>query len=226
MAEGKFISYFRVSTKKQGQSGLGLEAQKKAVEQYLNGGSWKVISKYTETESGRLSNRPELAKALSECRMRGASLVIAKVDRLSRNARFLLEVAESGVDLIFCDLPSASKFTIGIMAMVAEEEARLISTRTKAALQAAKRRGTVLGKPENLTNAGRLKGTKASAESRQKSSARWLADVAPVVRKHIEDEGLSLRQVAERMNERTLPTRRGNGPWTATQIMRVLRSSC
>ena len=145
MAEGKFVSYLRCSTAKQGRSGLGLEAQRKAVEAYLNGGRWKLIAEHLEVESGRRSDRPELAKALAECRIRGASLVVAKVDRLSRNARFLLEVAESGVDLIFCDLPSASKFTIGIMAVVAEEETRMISNRTKAALAAAKARGTKLG---------------------------------------------------------------------------------
>ncbi|MHB1861609.1 MAG: recombinase family protein [Gemmatimonadaceae bacterium] len=224
MAEGKYISYLRVSTKRQGDSGLGLEAQRRAVEAFLNGGNWKLLAEYVEIESGRRSDRPELAKALSECRMRGASLVVAKIDRLARNTRFLLEIAESGVDLVFCDLPSASKFTIGIMAMVAEEEARMISARTKDALQAAKRRGVVLGKPENLTNAARLKGTVASAGSRRQSAARWLADVAPIVRELFQDESMSLRRAAQRMNERTLPTRRGRGPWTATQILRVMRS--
>jgi DNA invertase Pin-like site-specific DNA recombinase len=223
MAEGKFVSYLRCSTAKQGRSGLGLEAQRKAVEAYLNGGRWKLIAEHLEVESGRRSDRPELAKALAECRIRGASLVVAKVDRLSRNARFLLEVAESGVDLIFCDLPSASKFTIGIMAVVAEEETRMISNRTKAALAAAKARGTKLGKPENLTNRARLMGTTASATSRKKLSLQWTKDVAPIVRTILAD-GRTLAEAANVLNKRSLPARRG-GVWSAAQVLRVARSS-
>src|SRR6516225_5825746 len=147
MAEGKFVSYIRVSTKRQGKSGLGLEAQRKAVDDFLNGGNWSVISEHVEVESGKKSDRhrPELAKALQACRLYGAKLVIAKLDRLSRNAHFLLGLKEAGVDFVAADMPNANRLTVGIMAMVAEEEGKAISARTKAALAAAKKRGKKLG---------------------------------------------------------------------------------
>ena len=125
MAEGKWISYLRVSTDRQGRSGLGLEAQRTAVEDYLNGGQWKLIKEFVEVESGKRSDRPKLAEAIQACRVHGAKLVIAKLDRLSRDAHFLLGLEKAGVDFVAADMPNANRLTVGIMAMVAEEERRM-----------------------------------------------------------------------------------------------------
>src|SRR6187431_1347467 len=152
MAKGKFVSYLRVSTDKQGRSGLGLEAQRAAVTNYLNGGKWTVVKEYVETESGKRSDRPKLAAALSHAKDIGATLVFAKLDRLTRNVDLLRALVASGVDLVFCDLPhvpagAMGRFLLTQMASVAELEAGLISERTKAALTAAKARGAKLGNP-------------------------------------------------------------------------------
>ena len=145
MANGKFISYLRVSTGRQSQSGLGLEAQREAVAQYLNGGDWDLIEEVIEVESGRKNQRPSLEKAIRLCNAVGATLIVAKFDRLSRDAHFLLGLQKSGVKFVAADNPDANELTIGILAIVAENEARAISQRTKAALDAAKARGQVLG---------------------------------------------------------------------------------
>ena len=152
MAKGKYISYLRVSTDKQGRSGLGLEAQRDAVESYLNGGRWKLAAEYLETESGKRSDRPKLAKALGHAKAIGATVVFAKLDRLTRNVDLLRALVSSDVDLVFCDLPhvppgAMGRFLLTQMASVAELEAGLTSERTKAALVAAKARGVKLGNP-------------------------------------------------------------------------------
>jgi DNA invertase Pin-like site-specific DNA recombinase len=160
MAQGRFVSYLRVSTDRQGKSGLGLEAQRKAVEDFLNGGSWKLIDEFIEVESGKRDDRPKLAEALARCRLHNATLVIAKLDRLSRDAHFLLGLQKAGVRFVAADMPEANEMVVGIMAVVAQAERKMISARTKAALAAAKARGKRLGKPENLKNqdAGRERG--------------------------------------------------------------------
>lgn len=143
------ITYARVSTAAQGKSGLGLEAQRAAVANYLNGGKWKVLAEYREVESGRRSDRPELLKALSHCRSHGATLIVAKVDRLARSQSFLSKILDAGVDVRFCDLPQiegpTGRFLLQSMMSVAELEAGMISARTTAALAAAKARGRALG---------------------------------------------------------------------------------
>src|SRR3954447_394199 len=141
MAQGRFVAYYRVSTQKQGQSGLGLEAQRKAVADYLNGGGWQLVGEFTEVESGKRNDREELAKALAACRRTGAKLVIAKLDRLSRDAAFLLSLRDAGVEFVAADMPDANRLTVGIMALMAEHEAELVSQRPKAALAAAEARG-------------------------------------------------------------------------------------
>ena len=208
---GKHVAYYRVSTPKQGRSGLGLEAQRHAVEGYLNGGDWQIVGEFTEIETGKRADRPALAKALAMCRLHGARLVIAKLDRLSRNAHFLLGLKESGVDFVAADMPNANRLTVGIMAMVAEDEAQRISQRTKDALAAAKRRGVKLGGDRGVIPNARSH--KASAEALH----------ARTVIKELQVAGkTSLRAIAEGLNAQGIPTSRGDGEWTATQVMRVL----
>src|SRR5262245_9850761 len=141
----RFIAYYRVSTKRQGKSGLGLEAQRDAVQRHVAACGGKLIAEYTEVESGKLKDRPQLAAALSHARGKGATLVIAKLDRLARNVAFTSALMESGADFVCCDVPHANRLTIHILAAVAEDEATRISQRTTAALAAARRRGVKLG---------------------------------------------------------------------------------
>jgi DNA invertase Pin-like site-specific DNA recombinase len=143
--EGRFIAYYRVSTDHQGVDGNGIAAQRKAVEDYLNGGRWKLVAEFTEVESGKRADRPELAKAIAACKKHRAKLVIAKLDRLSRNVHFISGLMERKIDFVACDMPSANAFMINIYAAVAQEERRMISERTKAGLAAARARGVVLG---------------------------------------------------------------------------------
>src|SRR4051794_7873796 len=142
MADGRFVAYYRVSTDRQGRSGLGLDAQRSAVADYLNGGDWRLAAEFTEVESGRKNHPPQLAKALITCRRIGATLIIAKLDRLARNVAFVSNLMESGVPFVAVDRPNAKPFELHIYAAMAEEETRAISARTKAALAAAKARGT------------------------------------------------------------------------------------
>ena len=222
MADGRYVGYLRVSTKKQGTSGLGLEAQRKAVEDYLNGGRWKLLAEFVEVESGRKTERVELQNALRMCRLHDATLVVAKLDRLARNAHFLLSLQKAGVDIVACDMPFADRFTVGIMAMVAEKVAEQISTNTKAALAAAKRRGVKLGTPSNLTYKASLKGNKVSTATRSLTAAKRAQDLAPTLME-IQGQGVtSFRQMALALNERGIPTARG-GQWTAVQVQRVIQ---
>ncbi len=222
MANGKFISYIRVSTAKQGKSGLGLEAQKKAIADYLNGGDWELIAEYREIESGKNDERIELQKALNHCMMTGARLIIAKLDRLSRDSHFVGGVMKSGVEFIACDTPTADKFTIHIFAAVAEQEARMISERTKAALQAAKSRGTKLGNPRNLHEAAAQAGRKAGVKGRQIKADEFAKRVLPIVQA-INSRGLSLRRIAKELNGRNILTARGKaGNWTAAAVRNLI----
>src|SRR5271168_1613901 len=145
MANGKFISYLRVSTARQGASGLGLEAQREAVRNYLNGGRWTLVQEVVEVESGKRNDRPAIAEALRLCRLHRATLIIAKLDRLARNVHFISSLMESGVEFVAVDFPQANRLTVHILAAVAEHEAKAISERTKVALAAAKARGVRLG---------------------------------------------------------------------------------
>jgi DNA invertase Pin-like site-specific DNA recombinase len=154
---GKWVSYLRVSTDAQGSSGLGIEAQRKAVETYLNGVSWTLAQEFIEVESGKRSNnRPQLAAALMACKKLKAKLIVAKLDRLARNVAFISKLMEAGVEFVACDFPHANKLTIHILAAVAEHERELISSRTKEALAAAKARGKKLGGPKQAIAANRL----------------------------------------------------------------------
>jgi DNA invertase Pin-like site-specific DNA recombinase len=224
MATGRYIAYYRVSTKRQGKSGLGLEAQKNAVADYLNGGRWTLKDEVTEVESGTRTDRPELAKALALCRLHKATLLVAKMDRLSRNLHFLSGLMESGVDFIACDLPAANRLTIHVLAAVAEAEAEAISARTKAALAAAKARGVKLGGDRgNIASVSR-KGASASARARAAEARRRAADLMPVIDAIKAQGTVSLRDVAEELDRRGITTARGGG-WSAVQVRRVLNSA-
>jgi DNA invertase Pin-like site-specific DNA recombinase len=221
MVEGKWISYLRVSTQRQGKSGLGLEAQRAAVTDFLNGGSWTFIKEFVEVESGKKAdNRHELAKAIQTCRAHGAKLVIARLNRLSRNAHFLLGLKEAGIDFVAADMPNANRLTVGIMAMVAEEERAMISANTKAALQAAKRRGVKLGGDRGVKPTARAR--KLAAEALQARAAAKAADIEPIIAE-LQAAGVTSRSgIAAALNEQSIPTARGDGSWTATQVSRVL----
>ncbi|KFG90690.1 hypothetical protein BV98_001895 [Sphingobium herbicidovorans NBRC 16415] len=215
-----YVAYARVSTAKQGRSGLGLEAQQAAIAAYVKAGDTLLAPTYVEVESGKRTDRPELANALRHAKLTGATLLVAKLDRLSRNVRFLLTLLESGVDVAFCDLPQVSgamgRFMLTQMAAVAELEAGLISERTKAALAAAKERGAVLGG---------FRGVKVDPAQGLAERQRRAEDFAGRVRQEVESlkaqGATSLRDIATKLNERGIKTRRG-GEWSAVQVSRVM----
>ena len=219
MTQGKFVAYYRVSTERQGQSGLGLEAQESAVLEYLNGGGWQLVGRFVEVESGKRNDRPELARALATCRRLGATLVIAKLDRLARNVAFVANLMESGVEFVACDFPQANPLTIHILAAVAEHEREMISQRTKAALAAAKARGVRLGNP-NITAEVQAKGAVAGLAARQRKAATRAADLQPIIAKIKAAGTTSLRAIAAELAARGIPAPRG-GRWSATAVMRV-----
>jgi len=218
------IGYLRVSTKGQGESGLGLEAQKAAIESYARQTGANVLTYYTEVESGTLANRPELARALSHCRRSKATLVVAKLDRLARNVAFLSALMDSTVPFVACDNPHANRLTLHILAAVAEAEAKAISERTKGALAAYKARGGKLGgqlpQCRNLTPEVIAKGQKIGAAAARKAAADAYADLAPTM-KDWRAEGLTLQQIGDRLNSEGHTTRRGR-PWNPVQVARVL----
>ena len=212
---GRFVAYHRVSTDRQGKSGLGLEAQRKAILDYLNGGAWELVAEFVEVESGKHSDRKQLVAALDACRKHKAKLVIAKLDRLSRNLAFIATLMESGVEFIAVDNPHANKLTVHILAAVAQHEREMISERTRAALQAAKARGRKLGNPRLAEAAARgVEALKAGAD-------RFAANVLPVIRE-IQAAGVtSANAIAGRLNERGVKTARG-GKWTHVQVSKAI----
>jgi len=228
MNSEKIVAYFRVSTKRQGESGLGLDAQQTAVEQFAHRTGGEIVSSYTEVETGKRSDRPELARAIAHAKRSKATLVVAKLDRLARNVAFTSALMESGVEFLACDQPHANKLTIHILAAVAEHEAEAISQRTKAALAAAKARGVKLGSAreghwrgrEDRRQAGLAKAQKAAAKARVRLADEAYADIADDL-KLMRDEGLSLRKIAERLNADGHTTRRGK-PWNPMQVRNVL----
>jgi DNA invertase Pin-like site-specific DNA recombinase len=216
MADGRFIAYYRVSTAQQGRSGLGLEGQRAAVAAFLNGGRWQLLAEFTEVESGANNARPELTEALNACRLKGAALVIAKLDRLSRDAHFLLGLERAGVDFVATDMPNANRMTVGIMSVIAEEERRMIAARTQAALTAAKARGVVLG---GWKGGPKVDG-QLGAEANKKQAEAFAAKLAPVIAQ-MQSRGLTLRQIAGELRAQGIRTPRG-GQWSASGVRNVL----
>ena len=217
------VAYYRVSTDKQGRSGLGLEAQRAAVKAFLDGKGWPPAAEFVEIESGRRNDRPELARALEACRLYRATLVIAKLDRLSRNASFLLSLRDAGVEFVACDMPEANRLTVGIMALMAEHEAEMVSRRTKDALAAAKARGQRLGgfrgyvpSETNRAQAARVR----AAVARERA-----AQVLPVIQGIMAGGVASLAGIAKELTNQGIPTPRGAGAWQAVQVARVLRAT-
>ena len=204
-----FIAYYRVSTDRQGRSGLGLEAQRAAVVRYLAGIGGILLAEHTEVETGRRNDRPELQKALAACRKHKARLVIAKLDRLSRNVAFIATMMDSGVEFVACDNPHATRLTLHILAAVAEHEREMISARTKAALQAAKARGVRLGRnAERLAPANR-----AAALDHANQIKGVLAQLA--------GSGMTTREIAAELTARGITTPRG-GRWHPQTVRRVM----
>jgi DNA invertase Pin-like site-specific DNA recombinase len=210
----RFVAYYRVSTERQGRSGLGLEAQQAAVVGFINGGT-ELVREFTEVESGKGSDRPELVKALDACRRQKAKLVIAKLDRLSRNLAFIATLMESGVEFVAVDNPHANKLTVHILAAVAEHERVMISERTKAALAAAKRRGVTLGNP-SLAKAAKRGTAAVKAGAKQ-----FAANVLPVIREIQANGAKTHAAIAAKLNERRVATARG-GRWSHVQVGAVL----
>ena len=213
----KLVAYYRVSTEKQGESGLGLEAQKAAVEEYAAAAGLEIVAEFVEVESGKNDDRPELLKAILKTkRTRGASLIVKSQCRLARRMSKALTIIES-LPVVVADRPNMTKLEIQLRAIIDEEEARRVSERTKAALKAAKARGVVLGKPENLTAEAQKKG----AAGNVKAAVERSKDILPTILAY-RSEGLGMKAIADKLNQAGETTSNG-GDWHAAQIQRVLK---
>jgi DNA invertase Pin-like site-specific DNA recombinase len=212
----QFVSYYRVSTDRQGASGLGLEAQRTSVQTHTTHG--QLLGEFTEVESGKKSDRKELMKALALCERTGATLVIAKLDRLSRNLKFIVDLLDSGVDFVCCDLPQANKLTIHLMAVFAQHEAEMISQRTKAALAAAKKRGVLLGSSRPGHWEGRQRGPKLGSK-RHLNNDKLVAQI-----RQLRESGTTYDVIAAKINDQGWTTSTGK-QWTKSGVHRVLNHS-
>ncbi len=238
-----FVSYLRVSTRAQGRSGLGLDAQRSAVSAHMTGRHGRLLAEFVEVESGKRNDRPRLAEALGLCRLHGATLLVAKLDRLSRDAAFLMNLQASGVRFVAADLPEANEMTVGIMAVVAQAERKAISTRTREALaakaewygrlDAAERtvlvsegRPVRLGGPkwDHLTGDVAARGRTASATTRRTRAQSRAADLVPIL-STLQQEGVTtLSALAASLTQRGIPTARGASTWSPIQVSRVLKA--
>lgn len=199
--DSRYVAYYRVSTDRQGKSGLGLDAQREAARRHA--GSGELVAEYTEVESGSRSDRPELSAALDHCRRAGAVLVIAKLDRLGRNVHFIAGLMESGVEFVACDNPHASRLMLHLLAAFAEHEREQISQRTKAALQAAKARGVKLGNPE----------LDEINDARRQEADAFAASMAERIEELRAEGFTTMREIRDELNQREIPTASGNGRW-------------
>lgn len=224
MLDGRFVSYLRVSTQKQGAQGLGIEAQRRAVAEFMNGGNWQLLGELVEVESGKRKDRPRLAEAIALCRAFTAKLVIAKLDRLSRDAAFLLSLRDAGVEFVAADNPHANRLTVGILALVAEQEREAISQRTKAALAAAKARGVQLGAFRDGKFVGRTATPEDAvvARSARSMQAKEKATRIRFLIERFDPKGeLSMRHLADRLNQEGVPPPSGCGVWHPQTVKRL-----
>jgi DNA invertase Pin-like site-specific DNA recombinase len=212
----KFVAYYRVSTKRQGNSGLGLEAQQHAVMRHVDSSNGKLVKSFQEVESGRKDDRPQLKAALETAKKNKATVIIAKLDRLGRRASYILRlIDESGVDFHICDMPNADKLTITILAAVAERESEAISKRTSDAIQAKKRRGEPVG--SNDWKSVQAKGIEVIKADKMRRASYAMKVIAELREAHV----TTLLEMANCLNRRGIPTAR-NGKWTATAVKRVI----
>ena len=221
--ETRFVSYLRVSTTRQGASGLGLEAQRETVLSYLNGGDWTLLAEFVEVESGKQDDRPKLREAIRYAKATGARLVVSKLDRLSRDAAFLLSLQKEGVDFVVAESPDINRLTVGVLALVAEQEREAISKRTKEALQAAKARGVQLGNPQGAEPLKRHieeHGNVHAAEGARRKAQQTAEDLQWAVDQAEQETSGSLSAVAQWLNARGIRSPRG-GRWTATSVKRL-----
>jgi DNA invertase Pin-like site-specific DNA recombinase len=223
--EGRFVAYYRVSTDKQGKSGLGLEAQKEKIMRYLNGGGWELVGEYTEIESGGKDDRPQLAKAISDCRLKGARLLVAKLDRLSRDLGFIVALQKSDIEFTVAEMPDATEKTINIYATMGQHERKVISQRTKDALAAAKALGKKLGSPLIVPGISQIPGSGDTTNARQvhveKSSAFGQAIMGKIHQAR-EESCSSMRQIAEWLNKDKCLTRRGK-EWSGAGVHQLIK---
>lgn len=218
----RVVAYYRVSTEGQGRSGLGLEAQREAVTALCQQRGWEIIAEFTEVESGKRDDRPELTSAMKRAKVTGARLVIAKLDRLSRNVAFLAALQDSGAKFTAADMPEADEFTIHILAAVAQRERKLASDRTKDALAAAKARGVKLGNPNGAAAIRRAgKGTTAALQAVRQNAAERAVEYAETVADIRAAGSTSLAAIAKELNARGIVTARG-GQWHPSSVRNLL----
>jgi DNA invertase Pin-like site-specific DNA recombinase len=225
----KITAYYRVSTKRQGESGLGLEAQKDAVHRMARSNDWTIIAEFIEVETGKTADRPQLQAAIRHAKLTNSTLVVAKLDRLARNAAFTLTLQASGLPFICCDNPHANELTIGILAVIAQYEAKQISDRTRVALQAAKARGVKLGSAreghwegrEESRSAGLAKATERAAKTNSEAFQAYYSDVLAPEMHRRRQNGESLNSIVRWLNASGFRTRRGNA-FTRPAVSEIL----
>ena len=220
-AQPRFVAYYRVSTAQQGSSGLGLDAQRAAVERHIASAGGQLVGEFQEIESGKKNDRPEIASALAACRSQHATLIIAKLDRLARNVAFISNLMESGAEFIAADMPMANRLTVHVLAAVAEHEREMISQRTKAALAAAKARGVKLGNPHLI--AGDRASALVATMARKRRARAKARDVMPYIEAARSKAGCrTLASLAEALTARGIKTPGGCFTWSAEQVRRVI----
>jgi DNA invertase Pin-like site-specific DNA recombinase len=218
----RFVVYLRVSTARQGTSGLGIETQREAVARHIAGANGQVVAEFVEVVTGKRADRPELTRALAACRAHRATLLIAKLDRLARKATFIADLMESRVPFVVADMPNATPFQLHIYASLAEAEGKAISARTKAALAAAKARGKRLGNP-NLRGGSGPEQARAAAAAKSAKAAERAADLLPLLAE-VRAAGVgTLTGIAQALTTRGVPTPSGRGAWTPSTVMRLER---
>ena len=218
----KYVVYYRVSTKRQGRSGLGLKGQENAVMAFLNGSKSRIVAEYTEIESGKRDDRPQFQKAVKSAQENDATLLVAKLDRLSRDLHFVTGLQKEGIDFTACDMPDANRLTINIIAVMAQQEREMISERTRTALKAAKAKGRKLGAANRkIKKALRAKGWKNSIKTRRERALRFAENLRPKIEELRISEGKPLQKIVDHFNSYAVPAPMGGG-WSISQLQRVM----